>query len=319
MSFALKDHWLWDFWFAQDGEDVHIFYLQAPKSLIDPELRHRSATVGHAVTRDLQEWRALPDALGPGDPGEFDDLATWTGSIIKKNGLWYMFYTGVTHSDDGKVQRIGFATSPDLVTWSKQSLVLCADPRWYERLHPGVHEEAWRDPWVWWDAATSLFHMAITARANYGALDARGVIGHAVSSDLYTWETQAPLSSPGEFYQLEVPQLIEVGGKWHMLFCTTSQEHSAERLARSGVVAETGTHYLTGETSTGPFELDRDDFMFNGLTDSLYAGRVLRRVGIDYFFSWRNVDPSGEFVGELSDPMILELDSSGHLRVTALP
>ena len=48
------DHWLWDFWFARDGDDVHVFYLQAPRSLGDPELRHHNATIGHAVSRDLR-------------------------------------------------------------------------------------------------------------------------------------------------------------------------------------------------------------------------------------------------------------------------
>src|SRR5690606_21128921 len=33
MTLALPDRWVWDFWFARDGDDVHVFYLQAPKSL----------------------------------------------------------------------------------------------------------------------------------------------------------------------------------------------------------------------------------------------------------------------------------------------
>ena len=82
----LADHWLWDFWFARDGEEVHIFYLQAPRSLGDPDLRHRNATIGHAVSRDGRDWSVLPDALGPGPEGTFDDLATWTGSVVRHDG-----------------------------------------------------------------------------------------------------------------------------------------------------------------------------------------------------------------------------------------
>jgi beta-fructofuranosidase len=36
VSLRLPDHWLWDFWFAVDGDDVHVFYLQAPRALGDP-------------------------------------------------------------------------------------------------------------------------------------------------------------------------------------------------------------------------------------------------------------------------------------------
>ena len=38
-------------------------------------------------------------------------------------------------------------------------------------------------------------------------LDIRGVIGHAWSPDLVSWEVRAPLSEPGEFGHLEVPQV----------------------------------------------------------------------------------------------------------------
>jgi beta-fructofuranosidase len=68
------DRWIWDFWFADDGTDRHVFYLQAPRSLGRPELRHRNATIGHAVSTDLRTWEVLPDVLGPGPAGRFDDL-----------------------------------------------------------------------------------------------------------------------------------------------------------------------------------------------------------------------------------------------------
>ena len=86
VALRLDGHWVWDFWFARDGDDVHVFYLQAPRSLGDPELRHVNATIGHAVSRDLRDWEVLPDALGAGAPGAFDDLATWTGSVLRHDG-----------------------------------------------------------------------------------------------------------------------------------------------------------------------------------------------------------------------------------------
>ncbi|MGH3451218.1 MAG: hypothetical protein ACRDQW_10925 [Haloechinothrix sp.] len=32
MSMRLPEHWIWDFWFATDGDVVHVFFLHAPKS-----------------------------------------------------------------------------------------------------------------------------------------------------------------------------------------------------------------------------------------------------------------------------------------------
>ncbi|MEZ5080393.1 MAG: hypothetical protein R2878_07030 [Thermoleophilia bacterium] len=62
MTLALDDRWLWDFWTAQDGGRLHVFYLQAQKSLGDPDLRHWNVSIGHAVSADMERWEILPDA-----------------------------------------------------------------------------------------------------------------------------------------------------------------------------------------------------------------------------------------------------------------
>jgi beta-fructofuranosidase len=62
----LEDRWIWDWWLADDGDRFHVFHLQAPKALGDPGLRHRNATVGHAISTDLRDWHVLPEALKPG-------------------------------------------------------------------------------------------------------------------------------------------------------------------------------------------------------------------------------------------------------------
>ena len=97
----LDDRWIWDFWLIDDGPDHHVFYLQAPRSLGDPELRHRHATIGHAVSSDLRSWEQLPDALGPGPAGAWDDNAPWTGSIIRAADRWHLCYTGTCSVDGG--------------------------------------------------------------------------------------------------------------------------------------------------------------------------------------------------------------------------
>ena len=77
----LDDSWVWDFWTADDGEQYHLFFLHAPKSLNDPDARHYHASIGHAVSTDLTTWTRLDDALAHGEPGDFDEQATWTGSV----------------------------------------------------------------------------------------------------------------------------------------------------------------------------------------------------------------------------------------------
>jgi beta-fructofuranosidase len=315
MTLRHPDRWVWDFWVAIDGADVHLFHLQAPRALGDPELRHRNATVGHAVSRDLRTWTELPTALEAGPPGAFDDLATWTGSVIRHAGRWHMFTSGISRAEDGAVQRIGRATSDDLVRWERQATLVEADARWYETLGPDVVEEHWRDPWVFRDPATGRFHMLVCARANTGPPDGRGVIGHAWSADLDTWEVGPPLSMPGELRQLEVPQLLRLGGAWRVLFCATEHDHSAARRARPGVVVEGGTHELTGPSPLGPFALRRDAFLLGDPAGRWYAGRVVEHHGAPWLLAWRRHDEHGRFVGEIGDPMPLEVGPDGALAL----
>src|SRR5439155_2266683 len=78
----LPDSWTWDFWLADTGAEYHLFFLRASRALLDPDRRHYRASVGHAVSTDLVNWDLLPDALVPSDSPAWDDLATWTGSVV---------------------------------------------------------------------------------------------------------------------------------------------------------------------------------------------------------------------------------------------
>ena len=125
--FRLADSWVWDLWFADDGENYHMFFLHAPRDLPSPADRHFLARIGHATSADLWAWERAPDALGPGNAPAFDDLATWTGSVVRgPDGMWHLFYTGASKAEDGLVQRIGLATSPDLFVW--EPLVRSSSP-----------------------------------------------------------------------------------------------------------------------------------------------------------------------------------------------
>ena len=192
MPLRLQDRWIWDFWLARDGEDYHVFYLQAPRSLGDPELRHFNTSIGHAVSRDLREWRPLPDALHSGPPGVWDDGAVWTGCVIQHEDIWHMLYTGVHIDQEGLIeQRVGLATSTDLTSWRKhpENPLIEADPRYYSQRDPGTlgPERVWRDPWVFRHPQTEDFHALITASVSEGPSEGCGVVAHARSDDLVSW------------------------------------------------------------------------------------------------------------------------------------
>jgi beta-fructofuranosidase len=304
MVLRLPDRWVWDFWLADAGTDYHLFFLQAPRSLPHPEMRHRRASVGHAVSADLIDWEILPDALCPGPAGSWDDIATWTGSVIKTDGTWYMFYTGVSSADEGLVQRIGLAVSTDLVVWERgpDGPLIEADPRWYELLDTSVwHDQAWRDPWVFADPDGHGYHALITARSRHGPPDGRGVIAHAVSEDLRTWEVRPPLTSPSGFGQMEVPQVVAVDGRSILVFSTGAEHVANERQRMHPPAPQTGTYLVGGQGPLGPFELS-DLARIHPYTD-LYSGKLVRTRDGGWVLMGFIHDVDGAFVGEISDPI----------------
>ena len=314
MTLRLNDKWVWDFWFARDRDDHHIFYLQAPRELEDPERRHENASIGHAVSTDLRHWSILPDALHPGEPGAWDDLATWTGSVIEHNGGWQMLYTGISSVEDGLVQRIGLASSSDLVHWHKHEAnpVLEADPRWYEVLDRARwRDQSWRDPWLFRTSTDDSFHVLITARSPLGPSDGAGVVAHARSLDLIHWEVLPPITEPGEFAQVEVPQLIPIGDRYALLVSMLAEDHSHARLARIGGVGQTGTYVLVsndmfGSYRPGALPLTRSDRP----EGPLYAGKLVQATDGRWGFIGFRGDGVRDFLGELVDPIPAEPDEN---------
>ncbi len=298
---SLAERWVWDFWTVEDGDVVHAFFLNAPKAIGDPDARHWNVTVGHATSTDLVHWTVLPDALAPSDEAAFDDATTWTGSVVRNDdGIWWMFYTGTSHADRGRTQRIGAATSTDLSTWTKQRDVLvAADPRWYAVEEPPPWDAtAWRDPWLLRDD-DGTWHMLVTARSAQGAVDDRGVVGHATSTDLRTWTVLPPLSAPGSgFGHLEVTQVAEVECRLVLLFsCLPPQLSEATR----DRVGSCGTWAVAIPGPTGPFDVASARVL---TAEDSYAARLVARRGQEpVLLSFANTRPDGSFVGVLNDPL----------------
>jgi beta-fructofuranosidase len=313
----LPDAWIWDFWLADDGARFHLFFLRASRALGDPDRRHFRASVGHAVSTDLRDWRLVTDALVPAERPAFDDIAIWTGSVVPgPDGTWHMFYTAAGSADQGLVQRIGMATSTDLMTWRRHpdSPVLDADPRWYERLGDSTWtDQAWRDPWVFADPGGDGWHMLITARANRGPVDDRGVLGHARSPDLVHWTAQPPLTEPGAgFGQLEVPQVAIVDGRSVLVFSCLHKE-LAQRRRETGATG--GVWAAPGDSLLGPFDIAAAQPLTD---DRLYSARLVAdRDGRWQLLAFRNRGEDGRFAGELTDPVAVAWSPGGVLETAA--
>lgn len=300
----LPDHWVWDHWFLPTAAESHLFFLRASRALQDPDRRHQRAAIGHAVRGPGGDWELVSDALVHADEPAFDSRACWTGSALElPDGRVRLFYTGVSAAENGTVQRIGWADSLDGRTFDRVApAALEADPRWYEADPAAAGEVHWRDPFVF-AGDDGLWHMLITARSREGEVAGRGVVGHAVSRDLDTWEVQPPLTDPAGFWHLEVcQQFVEDGQHWLLFSCPQSQVPEASRTPGGSEI-----WVARGDSALGPWDIAGARPV--GPSD-YYAGQALRDAdGTLMLSGFRNI-VDGQFLGEVGPPVPLLLPSS---------
>lgn len=303
------DLWLWDSWIADDGETYHLFVLQAPKALGDPGTRHTAASIGHATSTDLREWTYHGTALVPGEAGRFDDLALWTGSVVRgDDGVWRMFYTAIsTAGHDIFDQRVGVAESDDLFTWRRvgDGPVLLADDRWYKTLglEGNPASETWRDPFVFRDPDGDGWHMLVTARAAGTPRLDDGVLAHARSQDLLTWTLEGPVSTPEGFGQIEVPQVRVIDGRPVLVFTCHPDEQDPARREREGYYC---TWSVPGESVTGRWDMSKAVPL--AAEPYLFAAPLVQdRSGQWVLVGFRNTEPQGVWAFEIIDPVPVRL------------
>jgi len=323
MVLQLPDHWIWDSWYAHDGQRWHGYFLKAPKSLINPDLRHWNVTQGHAVSDDLVNWDHKGTCLGPAPEPAWDDFTTWTGSVVQDAaGLWHLFYTGTSRADEGLYQRIGHATSEDLHHWQRLGDGLCLDLTGptadaYEADHAKGfwHDRAMRDPWVMRDPQGEGWLMYFTARApGVAEPNAGGAIGLATSDDLVTWVLQPPVFVGG-YGELEVPQVFDVDGRWYCLFCTSAEHFSKAQADAIPGGPVTGTHYLIGEGPRGPWRIAPGPFLDGDLPCRRYAARIVRTDRGLRIMGFADHAEDGHFGGYVMDPEEVVIDADGRMRV----
>jgi len=325
MVIALDEKWIWDSWYAHDGSRWHGYFLQADKSLGDPDLRHLNVSQGHAVSNDLVSWTHLGTCLAPSGQPAWDDYTTWTGSVTcDEAGLWHLFYTGGCHAEQALYQRIGHATSTDMHNWVRVGDGLCLDmvgpnARHYEAEHVigHWHDRAMRDPWVTRDPEGNGWLMFFTARApGIEEPNAGGAIGLATSPDLTTWTLQPPVFVGG-FGQLEVPQVFRHGDKWYCLFCTSSAHWSQDYRRFNPQSPVTGSHYLIADNPRGPWHIAPGPFLDGDEPCRRYAARIVETTEGLRIMGFAD-NGKDQFGGYVMDPEAVVAGPDGLLKVTPI-
>ena len=303
-------HRLGDSWFyvAPDGV-VHAFYLRCP----DDVPRHTAWDIAHATSRDLEHWTLHGLVLRRGADHEWDGRCLATGSVLATDEGYLMAYTA--RWDEPGVAT-GLATSPDLFRWTKDpagpatrpGAGYVTDRPWSGR--PPTH---WRDPHLRRAPSGRLQQLITAARAD-APDDASGAVAVAERGDDGTWTVGAPLPVEGATREIECPQVLEVDGRWFLVFSTWPHLCSDEVRAEHGTRLRPGTYAMAGEGPDGPFRLLRPEpIVAADHPVQPYAGQVLAIADGHVLIGtvWREDGPD-----QLCDPIPVIRDGDGLISVT---
>jgi beta-fructofuranosidase len=142
------------------------------------------------------------------------------------------------------------------------------------------------------------------------------VIGHARSTDLIHWEVLPSVVEPGDFGHMEVPQLVDIQGRYYLLFSVQASIHASRPRHGSRRKPFTGIYYLTADDPLGPFRPVGGELLIGDVVGSLYAGKLVEGPdGAWVMLSTHMHAPDGDFVGVLNDPVPVVVTEAGSLSL----
>lgn len=311
--YSPKGKYLWDPWLIKEKDTYHVFYLQAPRKGRYSKRHDNHVTIGHAISKDLINWKELPTALKPGRKGEWDDFTLWTGTIIKKSGIYYMFYTGRNHNTK-HIQKIGLATSRDLKKWKKHPAnpLVEADKKWYEtdnRKNSFGKAGAWRDPSITWCSETKKYYMTLSARSSDKKKEYDGCIGLAESKNLLDWEVQPPLIYPKKYDEMENSQIIQHKGRYYLFFSIPYTKSFTKEFAKKHG-RPVGLHCYSSESIKGPYRPVNKNGVVLPNGKNIYALQVINQKG-DVFSALGWLRNKGDkHIAKLAYPIELKIEGN---------
>lgn len=267
-----------DFAFLKKDGVYHLFYIRHNDDLPNTETEN---DFGHAISADLYQWQQLPPVMAV-DPQGWDNRHVWAPHILYSLGLYWMYYTGVTHRPPqyAETQRIGLAVSTDLMSWYR-----IGDPVW----------QTSAAPWAWWKPSEE----GVACRDAFVMLDERApgtwLMYYTATPANDTSATvvgvaRSPFGNPGEWQDLkplwatywtnsynvltESPHLFKHNGRW-FLFMTSNSGQPLTFYTSNDPTGDLSAWTYRGRLSR---MLGRD-------TNSWYASEYLRD-GSTELFAW---------------------------------
>ncbi|KAL2229293.1 UNVERIFIED_CONTAM: Beta-fructofuranosidase, insoluble isoenzyme 1 [Sesamum indicum] len=180
----------------------HLFYQYNPKGAVWGNI-----VWAHSVSKDLINWKTLPNAIYPSKP--FDKYGCWSGSAtILPGNKPVILYTGIVDEKNTQVQNYAVPANlsdPYLREWIKpdNNPLIVADK--------SINKTAFRDPTTAWLGRDRHWRLSMGGRRRH-----RGIAYLYRSKDFIHWvKAKHPLHSTARTGNWECPDFfpVSVSGK----------------------------------------------------------------------------------------------------------
>jgi hypothetical protein len=249
-------------WIMDDRGLYHLFF--------QTEDHGSGSFIEHYVTSGFEGLRYVGPALRP-NPDGWDSYSLWAPHVIRSGKTYYMFYTGTDGpaGDPGAKQRIGLATSTDLLTWTRSPVNRCpgtsGDGCVYECSEcwttwggpVGSFNQQCRDPFVIRDDVRDRWLMFATAKSVNGY----GVVTVARSPDLRSWRGAGFIDATRRLEdgtdaqttggQAENPFVVRHDGAYYLLFTDWQDPEDSVTTAHPRTIVQYATSSTLDADTSG--------------------------------------------------------------------
>ena len=207
--FKPANNWVGDPMPFYENGVFHIFYLlDARNTLPTFHPWFRTTTTDFATFVGNSE--AIPTGISTDQDG-----ALGTGSVFKKDGIYYGFYTGHNGNLDPK-EKIMLATSTDLKTWIKK-------PSFQLQASNGYDRNEFRDPIIIENKINGTYKMLIATRSNVSmttnnVVPWRAVLAQYSSTNLIDWTLEKPFYEDTSTFMTECPDVFTMGDYQYLIY-----------------------------------------------------------------------------------------------------
>jgi beta-fructofuranosidase len=166
------------------------------------------------TTTDFGTFVGNSEAIPTGAATD-QDGALGTGSVFKKDGIYYGFYTGHNGNIDPK-EKIMLATSTDLKIWTKKPLFSLQASLGYDR-------NEFRDPIIIEDKTNGTYKMLIATRSTVSITTNnvepwRAVLAQYSSTNLIDWTLEKPFYEDTSTFMTECPDVFTMGNYQYLIY-----------------------------------------------------------------------------------------------------